>query len=136
MLARAVAEGVEIGDEVAELAEGVDEVGDVGPGPAVAGLGRGGAGARRRLPRREPVFDPGEDQRPALVDRARIPPVVLPEGGDVRGVGPRQLIERPWVHSSPGPACPAPPSGGLPASAASCRPTPSGRDPWRPWPRA
>ena len=104
MLARAATERVEVGGEVSQLAKGLDER-------------DGGAGWARRRPRRvvtglaaggEPVRETGEDQRPALVDGARIAPVVLPERKNVRGIGPRQLIEPPWAHSSPGPGPAAP----------------------------
>ena len=104
MLARAAAERIEVGGQVSELAEDLDE--------RDGGAGRGRGHRRRAVTglaaRGEPVVETGEDQRPALVDGARIAPVVLPERENVRGIGPRQLIEPPWAHSSPGPGPAAP----------------------------
>jgi len=91
VLAGTVAERIEIGDQVSQLPEGVNDVGDV---RRAVRARRGGAVARRRLPRGEPVLDPGEDQRPALVDRARIPPVVLLEFFDVFCIRLFQFITR------------------------------------------
>ena len=85
MAGAAVAERIEVGDEVAELAVGVDQVEDADDGLGAAPGGRAATAAdaatvRARAVRTGAVavrghLEAGEEQRPALVDGARVGPV-------------------------------------------------------------
>jgi hypothetical protein len=83
--ARAVAERIEIGDDVAELAIGVHEIGD-GQASVRARSGTGG-GARKLVAR--------EDERPPLVDRVRIAPVVRVETIHVLRICAGDVVQQP-----------------------------------------
>jgi hypothetical protein len=79
-----VTERIEIGDQVAELAERVDQVEDADHGLDAAGR-PGGAS--------EAEFVAGEDEPPGLVDALRVLAELLVEGGDVIGVRAGEMID-------------------------------------------
>ena len=78
MLARAAAERVEVGDEMAELAIRVHELRDRA------------AGARAVAQRQ---VEAGEDEGPALVHRGGVAEVLAIEGVDVLGIRAGDLVE-------------------------------------------
>ncbi len=84
MLAGTAAEGIEVGDQMAEIAVGVHEVADFRT--------RRAAGAMR-----EAELVGREDERPALVDRTWITAVLAVQGVHVLGVLARDEVE----HAQP-----------------------------------
>src|SRR5438552_2522846 len=89
-------ERVQVGDQVPELAVGVDQVEDADDGRASGG--RGGRARRRRADQR-PVaagaqLEAREEERPLLADRARVRLVAAVLLGDVVLVGERRGVDR------------------------------------------
>src|SRR5438309_5581863 len=89
-------ERVQVGDQVPELAVGVDQVEDADDGRA--GGGRGGRARRRRADQR-PVaagaqLEAREEERPLLADRARVRLVAAVLVGDVVLVGECGAVDR------------------------------------------
>src|SRR5438034_483233 len=101
-------ERVQVGDQVPELAVGVDQVEDADDGGA--GRSRGGRARRRRADQR-PVaagaqLEAREEERPLLADRARVRLVAAVLLGDVVLVGERRAVDR--LHADPSFSVPAP----------------------------